>query len=150
MAGMEGLGRIFNVVPLASGKALSMSGCSAITYVVDVSGACTLTVLGGTVFGTVSTAWDSANGFGQPVHWYQSTADDGTAGWTKVAASWSNNVLTCAGTNHYLTAVTFFGTHAAAGYDYIKATASAANSTVAILHDLTVQRGPANLAVVGA
>lgn len=150
MAGMEGLGRVFNIVPAASGKSLSMKGCSAVTYIVDASGACTLTVLGGTSYSSISTAWDPANGFGQAAHVYESTADDGTAAWTKVAASWANNVLTCAGTNNYLTAVTFFGSQAAASYEYIKATASAANSTVAIFYDLTVQRGPANLAIIGA
>lgn len=145
-----GLGRVFNVVSEASGVALSMKGCQALTYVVDVSGACTLTVLAGKVFGTVATAWSAANGFGLPLAWHQSTAADGTAGWTKVTSSWATNVLTCAGTNHYLTCVTFLGTQAADGYGYIKATASAANNTIAILHDLPVQRTPANLAIVGA
>lgn len=150
MAGMDGLGRVFNVVPLASGKPLSLKNCSAVTYIVDVSGACTLTVLGGTSVSSIATAWDAANGFGNAAYWYQSTADDGTAGWTKQTASWSSNVLTCAGTNHYLTAVTFYVSQLADTFCYIKATASAANSTVAIFHDLTVQRTPANLAILGA
>ncbi len=145
-----GLGRVFNVVSEASGVALSLKNCNAITYVVDVSGACTLTVLAGKVYGTVATNWSVAAGFAVPPVWHQSTAADGTAGWTKVTSSWSTNVLTCAGTNHYLTAVTFFTTQMADGYAYIKATASAANNTVAILHDLSVARTPANLAIVGA
>ena len=150
MAGMLALGREYNLVPEASGVALSMKNCSAIGYLIDTSGACTLTVLGGAVFGTVATAWQPSNGFGQAAYTYQCVKADGTAAWTKVAASWSNNVLTCTGTNHYLTYVEFYCSQAADGYPYIKATASAANSTVAILHDLLQQRTPANLTIPGA
>ena len=77
------------------------------------------------------------------------TTNNGTAGWTKQTASWASNVLTVGATSGYMSVVEIYTSQFAAGYDYLQVTGT--NCTVtAILHDLTVQRGPANLAILGA
>ena len=49
MAGMEGLGRVLNVVPIASAKAISMKQCSGVTFV--CTGADTFSLTIATTFG---------------------------------------------------------------------------------------------------
>lgn len=149
MAGMDGLGRVFDVVQTASGNGISFKDASAISFVVAASGASSIAVTAAKTFGGAYANWTTANGFGQTDHWYQNTVADGTAAWTKQTASWSSQTLTLAGTNGYVSVVTIYASQLADLYCYIKATAT--NGTItALLHDLTVQRTPANLAILGA
>jgi len=149
MAGMEGLGRVFNVVSLADTVGINVSGASAITYVFTTSGAGSAVFTAAKTFGGSYDNFSTANGFSQPTRWYQTTSDTGTAAWTKQTASWSTATLTLSGTTGYTSVVTIFGSQLADGYQYMKVTCTNA-TVVAILHDLTVQRKPANLAILGA
>ena len=45
---------------------------------------------------------------------------------------------------------TLFGSQMPAGYNYVKCTVTGSGIGAAILHDLTVQRGPANLQTISA
>lgn len=140
MAGMEGLGRVFNVIPIASGKAFKMRGASAVTFV--CTGADTFTVTAASSFaGTYASPGNIIS------HYYQATATDGTAAWTKQTQAASNAVVQ-AGSN--TTVFSVFTSQLADPDDYVKCTASATGLVHAILHDLVVQRGPANLEILGA
>jgi len=149
---MEGLGRIYDVIDVASGVYFSLKNCDAVDFVVKCSSTTTTSValVAATTYAAGTTLnFTTANGFGQAAHYYQNTTNNGTAGWTKQTASWASNVLTVGATSGYMSVFTVYGTQMAAGYPYIAATGT--NCTItAILHDLTVQRGPANLATLGA
>ncbi len=79
MSGMEGLGRLFNAIPVADTKAFSMRDCSAVALLVTSSGAASIAVTASSSFAGSYVAFTPANGFGQTNHWYQATATDGTA-----------------------------------------------------------------------
>lgn len=149
MAGMNGLGRVFDVVYAASGVAISIENASAVTFVVPSTGASSIAVVGSKTFAGASLNWTTANGFGQPATWYQATAQDGSVHWTSNASVWSTNTLPLAATTGYVSCVSFLTSQFALGYAYIKATATN-GSVVAFVHDLTIQRKPANLVLLGA
>ena len=149
MSGMEGLGRVLNVITTADTVGFSMTECSAATFVVKASGASSIAITSATTFAGSYANFTAANGFSQPTRWYQSTAADGTAVWTKQTASWSTATLTLAGTSGYVSVFTIFGSQMADGYKYLKGTCTNGTLTV-ITHDLTVQRTPANLAKLSA
>src|SRR2546430_2717228 len=94
MAGMEGLGRVFNTITVASGKQFNIDQCSAVSLVVTSTGASSIAVVAAKTFGGSTTTFTPANGFGQATRWYQSASNDGTAAWTKQAAVWTTNSLT--------------------------------------------------------
>jgi hypothetical protein len=146
---MDGLGRVFNVITTADTKPFSMRDCSAVSLVVKASGASSIAVTAAKSFGGSYDNFTTANGFGQTNHWFQSTASDGTAAWTRQVSSWSSNSLTLAGTSGYTSVVTIYASQMADQYDYLKVTCT--NGTlVVITHDLLVQRKPSNLAILGA
>jgi hypothetical protein len=145
-----GLGRVFDVIGVAAANPFRLRDANAVSFIVESSGAATITVQGQKTFSGSGLNWTAANGFGQPSVWYQNTSNAGTAAWTKQTASWSTATLTLAATNAYMSVVTFYATQFADGYSYINISANA-NTTfiVAVLHDLAVQRTPANLAKLG-
>jgi hypothetical protein len=146
-----GLGRVFDVVGVAAAHRFSLQNAQAVSFIAEASGASTITVQASKTYSGSLVNWTTANGFGQPATWYQNTANDGTAAWTKQTASWSTATLTLAGTSGYMSVVTFLATQFADGYKYIDISSNANNTfIVALLHDLSVQRTPANLAILGA
>lgn len=149
MAGMEGLGRVFNVIHTADAVGFNLDECSAVTLVVKASGASSIAVTAATTYAGSYANFTTANGFGQSDHWYQTTNSTGTTAWTKQTSVWTTNSLALAATSGYTSVVSIFGSQMADGYKYLKATATNA-TIVAIFHDLTVQRAPANLKILGA
>lgn len=149
MSGMEGLGRVFNVITTADTHGFSMAGCSAVALVVASSGASSIAVTAAKTFAGSYDNFTTANGFGQSSHWYQSTTATGTAAWTKQTSVWTTNSLALAATTAYVSVVHIFGSQMADGYVYLKATCT--NGTLVVIpYDLTVGRTPANLAILGA
>ncbi len=150
MAGMRALGRVYNLVPAASGVPVSLKNCSGIGLLAAAATTATtsLAFTAAKTFGGTYVAVTPGNGFGQPATWYQATAP-GTAAWTAQAASWASNVLTIGATSGYASYVDFLVSELADQYDYLKVTAVNA-SLVAITYDLNVQRTPANLAIQSA
>lgn len=140
MAGQEALGRLFNVVPIASGVALSLKEASAVTFV--CTGADTFTVTVASTFGgSYATPGNIIT------RYYQSTATNGTAAWTKQTQAASNAVVQAGA---YTTVITVLGSDLPDPKCYIKCTASAAGLVKAVLHDLTAQQAPANLTIPSA
>ena len=150
MAGMYGPGRVFDVVHDSSGNMFSLKNASAVTFIVKSSGAASLAVVAAKAFGGGTTTWTTANGFGQTPVFYQNTTVNGTAAWTKQTATWTTNSVALAGTTGYTSLITIMTSQFADGFDYIQATGTNTTTCIALLHDLTVQRTPANLAVLGA
>jgi uncharacterized membrane protein YczE len=151
MSGMEGLGRVFNIIPLADTVGFSLSECSAVSLIFTASSTST-TSAAFSAAKTFAGSYDNfttAAGFGQTTRWYQNTSKTGTATWTKQVASWSTATLTLGATSGYVSVVDVFGTQMADGYKYLKVTCTNA-TVIAVTHDLTVQRTPANLAILGA
>lgn len=149
MSGMEGLGRVYNVITVADTVGFKLDGASAASLIFTSSGAASAVITAAKTFSGSYDNFSTANGFSQPTRWYQSTSDTGTAGWTKQTASWSTATITLAGTTGYMSVLDIFGSQMADGYHYLKATCT--NCTlVVVTHDLTVQRKPANLAIMSA
>lgn len=150
MAGMQGLGRVMDIVHDASGNMFSLKNASAVSFVVKGSGAASLAVVAAKTFGGSTTNWTTANGFGQTSFFYQNTSTNGTAGWTKQTATWTTNSVALGGTSGYTSVITIYTSQFADQYDYIQVTGTNTTTCVAFLHDLTVQRDPVNLAILGA
>lgn len=141
MAGMEGLGRLVDVIPIAAGNAFKFRGCSAVLFV--CTGNDTFTINVGSVFGTVTT-----NPGNIITHFYQRSDTNGTHAWTKQTQTASNAVVQA--NSGYTTAFEVLTSMLSDPNDYIKVTVGASGLVTAILHDLTVQRKPANLEVLGS
>lgn len=149
MSGMEALGRVCNIITTADTHGFSTSDCSGVMLAVAASGASSIAVTASKAFAGSYVAFTPANGFGQSTRWYQSTTAVGTAAWTEQVSVWTTNSLALAGTTAYVSVVHIFGSQMADGYKYLKVTCT--NGTlVALPYDLTVQRTPANLAILGA
>src|SRR5262249_36769189 len=102
---------------------------------------------------TITTANTFGGTYASPgniiTRYYRSTAQNGTAAWTKQTQTGSNAVADA--TLNATFAIWISGSMLPDPNAYIKCTATGAGSLVAaVLHDLTYQRGPANLAIVGA
>jgi hypothetical protein len=153
MAGMEGLGRLFNVMPIAAGTAINLNQCSAITFVCTGNDTFTLTV-GATFSGSFVAPPTTAIGGGL-IRNYYTTTTAGTAAWTKHAlasGSYANSVTIASGVVAFTVYGTDLDTQAIGGtnYQYIECGVGASGLVTAILHDLTVQRTPANLEIMSA
>lgn len=139
MSYMEGLGRVFNVVPVAAGQGVSIKSASAITFV--CTGADTFTVTGASTFGgsytTIGNVVTRRNNNPQT---------NGTGVWTRATQAGSNAVVSASGT----VAFTVGQNQLPAGVAYLKVSVGASGLVQAIAHDLKVKREPANLPALGA
>lgn len=140
MAGMEGLGRLVDVIPIAAGKAFKFRGASAVLFVCTAADTFTINV--GSSFGSVATSPGNIIN-----HYYQRADTDGTHAWTKQTQAASNAVTQGSA---YTTAFEVLTSMIADPYNYIKITVGGSGLVTAILHDLVVQRKPANLEVLGS
>jgi hypothetical protein len=141
MAGMEGLGRVLDVIPIAAGAGFKFRGASAVLFV--CTGNDTFTITASSTFGS---------GYATPgnliSHFYQRADTNGTHAWTRQTQTASNAVVQSnAG---YTTAFEVLTSMLADPNDYIKVSVGGSGLVTAILHDLTVQRKPANLEILGA
>lgn len=146
MSGMEFLGRHGIPVLSASGVAINMAGCTGVAFYGTNDNTYTLTIsktFGGSY--TQPSGWN-------PITHYYTNADNGvgTGAWSDKVAQAASNVVTI-GTD-IAVAIELFGSMVPDGYQYVKCTASAPGdgALVAVLHDLTVQRKPVNLAKISA
>lgn len=146
MAGMEGLGRVFNVVPAAAGLYINMRDCSAITFICTGAGS-------GSTFNFAeakTSGGGSVQDLGAVISQYYTTTDvDGSVAWTKVTQAAADETGSVASGS--VAAVCIECSKLDDGFDYVSCTDSASQggTVIAILHDLTVQRTPANLSLPG-
>lgn len=147
MAGMEVLGRNANVIPIAAGKPFKMRGASSAMII--VTGAAAQPTLNER---SSFAGSDTALAVIRNVYW--STATDGTAVWNKLTLA---NVSTYThGTTTGLTTATasvfhVFTSQLSDPFNYLNVVSTAGPALIAVvLSDLTIQRGPANLEILGA
>lgn len=146
MAGMDGLGRVFNIVPAAQGLYIAMRDCSAVSFI------CTST---GETF-AFGEAKNSSGGSAQlfadgakgtyPPRYYEASDTDGSVAWVKHSMT---DDTTPSITSGHCIVVTVYTSIMDDGYDYVYVTPGSSGTAIALLHDLTVQRTPANLALPG-
>lgn len=143
MSAMEGLGRVFNVVPIAAGQGISMKGGAGITFVTTGSDTFTLTTAA-TFSGTYNnTGLTNLAGL---VNVYKNAQTNGTAAWVLDNTLITNNtIVTTVATAFYISDVVLPD-----GRAYVKLAASSGGLVTAILHDLVAKRTPPNLAILGA
>jgi len=139
MPAVEGLGRQFNVVPIAAGAGLSLRNASGVTFI------CT----GNDTF-TITVASSFAGSYATPgniiTRKFTNTSTNGTAAWVLASQSASNAVTIASGT------VAFFISNESLpdAKTHIKCSVGAAGLVTAVFSGLYAQRQPSNLAIVGA
>lgn len=139
MAGQEGLGRLFNVVPIAAGIGISLKDAAGVTFV--VTGADTFTV---TVADTFGGSYATPGAI--IARKSTSTATNGSAAWVDTTQTAANTVVVASGTAvFYVPATALPDTKV-----YVKCSAGGSGLVKAIVHDLAVQRTPSNLPALGA
>lgn len=135
---MLGLGRVFNVIPAASGVTVYLTRASAVSFVTfedDGSTIATMTEVDST--GTnVEQALDTVF---QP---YKGPGVGGT--WTAMAEQ-DDTVDLADDTANDCMVLTVHHSQLSDGYDGVQCTVDG-GICIAIIHDLTIQRKPANLA----
>lgn len=133
-----GLGRIFNVVPLATGKHISMKNCDAITFVCYEDGGAQAIAFKESIAGAseqvlpVFTEFYAGDGVGSVWTKEAQTADDA---WAKADTTPFDALV-----------VTIRSDQLSPGFDCVECTIDGAGICLAILHDLHVERAPQNLA----
>jgi hypothetical protein len=135
---MQGLGRVFNVVPIAAGAGLSLAPASAVTYICTGNDTFTITVAA-TFAGSYATPGNIITVK------YTNASTNGTAAWAKATQAASNAVTISANT----VAFTVFTSMLTDPSKYVKCSVGGSGLVTAIFHDLTVQRTPANLPILG-
>ena len=152
MAGMEGLGRLFNGFFIASAgtQAFKMRGASGATVFVNGATA-QVTVNEGAAYAGPFTAVNAIKNI------YWSTAANGTAAWNKLAYSSANNPLstythgtTTGLTTAVMSAFCIFTSELSDPNDYVEIVLAGAGTAFVALHDLVVERNPANLEILGS
>lgn len=148
MAGMEALGRLCNVIPIAAGKPFKMRGASGCLFVVT-GAAAQPTINERSSFGGA----DVALAVIKDVYWAVNT--DGTSAWNKLVISPAVSTITLGSTTGLTTAgmaaFHVFTSELSDPYNYLNCVNTAGSALItAILYDLVAQRGPANLEIIGA
>jgi hypothetical protein len=139
----DGLGRVFNVIPVADGVEVNLRDAGAVTFV------CTL------VDGDTFTVQESigAAGTGRDLdvitRYSTSTAADGSVAWVDVERDTPDAAVTI-GTGVDVAVFTVRAEQLSDDYTHVKCTSTSTGTVVAIAHDLHTQRKPSNLAPLGA
>lgn len=138
MSAGYGLGRLFNVVPAASGVTIPLTratGVAFVTYEDDGSTIATVTEVD-------STGTNSEQALDVDFYPHKAPGIGGT--WTAMAEQDSTVDLGDDGTNDAMV-LHVHAEQLSDGYDGVQVTVDG-GTCVAIIYDLTVQRNPANLA----
>ena len=131
---VEGLGRLYNFVPIAAGTLISVKDASGIEFV--VTGADTFTL------STAATYNGSTTNLAVITNYYTCTSQIGGAKWVNVTQGPSATIVTSGSGS----AAFYVDSQAMpASALYMQVAAAGAGLVYAIVHDLMVQRGPANL-----
>jgi len=141
--GQRALGRIINVIPVATGKHVSLVGASGVTFICYEDGGAQSIVFKESVAGAseqalsvVDDLWASSGVGGV---WTHETSDAS-------AALANNSTVTKKDTTAFDCAAIYIGADQLSdGFDSVECTIDGAGLCIAIVHDLTVQRAPENL-----
>lgn len=133
---MDGLGRVFNVIPAASGVHIPLRDASAVSFVTfEDDGS------------TIITIRESIGGASEqllPVVTRAAKAPGVGGTWTELTQAAGSAFDLADDTTNDATVITIDSTQLSAGYDCVEATTDG-GICIAIVHDLKVQRRPQNL-----
>lgn len=133
---MEGLGRVFNVVPEASGVHIPLTHASAVTFVgFEADGSTIVTLLE-----SIDGASEQALAVIDTV--YKAPGIGGT--WTKVTQTAASTYDNADDATNDAWCFTISGAELSDTFNCLEATVDG-GTCIAIIHDLTMQRTPANL-----
>lgn len=140
--GMEGLGRLFNLVQPADDVYVSLKDAGGVTFEgFEVDGSTSVTItFSDDVSGSNTATPDVVD------HWYERSSDQSDGVWVRKTQVASETFTPTNGTGDHW-AVYIDASMAPDGKPYVKADADGGTVT-AILHDLRTQRRPDNLASV--
>ncbi|MGR6923094.1 hypothetical protein ACU635_53320 [[Actinomadura] parvosata] len=133
---MKGLGRVFNVVPAASGVHIPLKGASAVSFITYEDDGTTIATIKESIDGASEQALDC------DVYPHKAPGVGGT--WTAMAEQDDTLALGADTTNDCMV-FTVDASQLSAGYNCVEVTVDG-GICIALLHDLTVQRKPTNLA----
>lgn len=138
--GMEGLGRVFNVIPVAAGKSVSLKDAQGVTFI--CYGANEVFTLK-----SQPTAGGSATNLATITRYQDEATVDGASQWTEQtqAAAATITPASSHGVAFYVDAGDL-----PSGADYVEVVHTSTGLVIAIVHDLLVERDPANLAALNA
>jgi len=139
VAGVEALGRLNNVVPIAAGRGLRFDKCSGYLFVCTGNDTFTVTVANGFA-GSYATPGNIIT------RTWTNTATNGSAAWVKAVQAASNAVVIASGS----VAFHVLATQLPDVKNYIKVSVGASGLVFAVQYDLLEQRVPENLAIVSA
>jgi hypothetical protein len=133
---MEGLGRVFNVLPVADDVYVYLGDASAVSFVGVLAAGDTWTLTEAS-----DAAGTGAAALATMTHYHISAT---------VGAAWSEQTQAAASTivttsSQDVVVVTVHESELSAGMDWVKLASTSTGTVVAILHDLKVQRKPQNL-----
>ena len=145
---MKGLGRSFNVIPVATGVHISLKNASGVTFVLYENGGAQSIVFVESIAGASGQSLATVN---------EMYACSGVASgvWTRESSDASaalsdNSTVTKKDTTAFDGAAIYIGAdELSAGFDSVECTIDGAGLCIAIVHDLTVQRQPENLPTIG-
>jgi hypothetical protein len=128
-----GLGRDYNIVPIAAGTLLAVKDCAAIEFIVTGNDTWTLK--------TAATEAGSTTPFADIATYYTNTSTSGGAGWTAASQAASSTLTIASG------AAWFFVDAAdmPASAEYISLTPAGSGLVYAVLTSLLVKRDPSAL-----
>ena len=137
---IEGLGRVINAVATAESRSISLKNAQGVTFI--AYGAAEAVTLK-----SQPTAGGSATNLAIITRFYQSTATNGSAAWTLSTQAAAATVTIPSGG-----AVAFYvdANDLPAAANYVEVVKTTSALVIAIVHDLLVQRDPANLAALSA
>lgn len=139
------LGRLINPQYLMDNRYVSLRDAASVGFL------CYLTGAAGDTY-TVTEAKDAAGTGAQvlaTVTDYWTNTGNGSDAWTRHTQAAASTVVTAAAATENCAYFEVHGVELSDGFDYVKVASTGAGIVIAILHDLTVQRKPSNLAAIG-
>lgn len=144
---MEGLGRNFNVIPVADGVEVSLKEASGVTFICNGADAETFTVAE-----AEDAAGTNAQNLAVLTHHYTNASAAGANKWTRDPTDGTEYTATAVVTTTTALPVAAIEVNAKSlsdGFTYVRCSSSATGTVMAIVHDLNVQRAPINLNALG-
>lgn len=141
MASSAGLGRVFNVVPTASGLNISMKNAVAVSFVCVDAGVGDQVA---TITQTDSKGVLSEIAIASGTKYYPYVGPDTGGTWTALAEPAANVITSTGGATNDTLVFTVQAQDLSDGYDGVQVTVDG-GTCVAIIHDMLSQRKPSNL-----
>jgi hypothetical protein len=142
MAGMEGLGRLYNLLPTGDGVYVSLKQATGVAFLCVGANAETFTLAE-----AKDAAGTGAQNLATITRYYSNSAAAAATAWVKEAIAAGAVVTTT--TAKPVAVIEIQADELSDDYSYVKVTSSSTGTVVGILHDLNVQRAPANLVAPG-